>query len=80
LEHTLPAFKFALEQVTSVAEKKKESAFVGTSVPQEKSLKSKPTPLYDPYVDHTAGWVGLTNYKTIRGSIKNYAIFGSSRN
>jgi len=70
LEHTLPALNSALEQVQVLAEKKKKVLFVGTKRAAGKIVKEQAQRAGMPYVDHR--WLGgmLTNYKTIRGSIK----------
>jgi small subunit ribosomal protein S2 len=70
LEKTLPMFKDALNFVSSIASKKGKVLFVGTkdvasSIIREHAIRSGM-----PYVDHR--WLGgmLTNYKTIRQSIR----------
>jgi small subunit ribosomal protein S2 len=70
LEHTVPALNAALEQVHSLAAKKKKVLFVGTKRAAGKIIKEQAERAGMPYVDHR--WLGgmLTNYKTIRGSIK----------
>ena len=70
LEHTVPALNTALEEVKSLAAKKKKVLFVGTKRAAGKIIKEQATRAGMPYVDHR--WLGgmLTNYKTIRGSIK----------
>ncbi len=70
LEHTVPALNSALEQVHSLAAKKKKVLFVGTKRAAGKIIKEQAERAGMPYVDHR--WLGgmLTNYKTIRGSIK----------
>src|SRR3989338_8297645 len=70
LEHTVPALNAALEQVQSLAAKKKKVLFVGTKRAAGKIIKEQAERAGMPYVDHR--WLGgmLTNYKTIRGSIK----------
>lgn len=70
LEHTVPAMNAALEQVHSLAAKKKKVLFVGTKRAAGKIIKEQAERAGMPYVDHR--WLGgmLTNYKTIRGSIK----------
>ncbi len=70
LEHTLPAFNSALEEVSGLAEKKRKILFVGTKRAASKIIKQEAERAGMPYVDHR--WLGgmLTNYKTIRGSIK----------
>jgi small subunit ribosomal protein S2 len=70
LEHTVPALNAALAQVHSLAAKKKKVLFVGTKRAAGKIIKEQAERAGMPYVDHR--WLGgmLTNYKTIRGSIK----------
>jgi small subunit ribosomal protein S2 len=70
LEKTLPMLKDALNFVSSLAAKKGKVLFVGTkdvasSIVREHALRSG-----QPYVDHR--WLGgmLTNYKTIRQSVR----------
>ena len=70
LEHTVPALNSALEEVKSLADKKRKILFVGTKRAAAKIIKSEAERAGMPYVNHR--WLGgmLTNYKTIRGSIK----------
>jgi small subunit ribosomal protein S2 len=70
LEHTVPALNSALEQVQALAARKKKVLFVGTKRAAGKIIKEQAERAGMPYVDHR--WLGgmLTNYKTIRGSIK----------
>ena len=70
LEHTLPALKTAVEEVISMADKKKKILFVGTKRAASKIIRQEAERAGMPYVNHR--WLGgmLTNYKTIRGSIK----------
>ncbi len=70
LEHTVPALQTALDQVTSLADKKKKILFVGTKRAAAKIVREQAERAGMPYVNHR--WLGgmLTNYKTIRGSIK----------
>lgn len=70
LEHTVPAFNDALEQITELADKKKKILFVGTKRAAAKIVREQAERAGMPYVNHR--WLGgmLTNYKTIRGSIK----------
>ena len=70
LEHTLPAFNSALEKISVLAEKKKKILFVGTKRAAAKIIREQAERAGMPYVNHR--WLGgmLTNYKTIRGSIK----------
>ena len=70
LEHTVPAMNSALEEVTSLADRKKKILFVGTKRAATKIIRQEAERAGMPYVNHR--WLGgmLTNYKTIRGSIK----------
>ena len=70
LEHTVPALNAALEQAATLAEKKKKILFVGTKRAAAKIIREQAERAGMPYVNHR--WLGgmLTNYKTIRGSIK----------
>lgn len=70
LEHTLPALNTALEEVRDLAAKNKKVLFVGTKRAASKFIKAEAERAGMPYVNHR--WLGgmLTNYKTIRGSIK----------
>ncbi|MFM1895975.1 MAG: hypothetical protein RLZZ385_1049 [Pseudomonadota bacterium] len=70
LEHTLPALNAALEEVRYLASKKKKVLFVGTKRAASKFIQQEAQRCGMPYVNHR--WLGgmLTNYKTIRGSIK----------
>ena len=70
LEHTVPALNSALEQVADLAERKRKILFVGTKRAAAKIVREQAERAGMPYVNHR--WLGgmLTNYKTIRGSIK----------
>ena len=70
LEHTVPALNSALEEVSYLSEKKRKILFVGTKRAAGKIIKQEAERAGMPYVNHR--WLGgmLTNYKTIRGSIK----------
>jgi small subunit ribosomal protein S2 len=70
LEHTVPALNNALEEVTNMAEKKRKILFVGTKRAAAKIIEQEAVRAGMPFVNHR--WLGgmLTNYKTIRGSIK----------
>jgi small subunit ribosomal protein S2 len=70
LEHTVPALKGALAEVTNMAGKKKKILFVGTKRAAAKIIEQEAVRAGMPFVKHR--WLGgmLTNYKTIRGSIK----------
>ena len=70
LEHTVPAFNEALELVTRLSSSKNKILFVGTKRAAGKNVKDQAERAGQPYVSHR--WLGgmLTNYKTIRASIK----------
>lgn len=70
LEHTVPAFNKALAVVKGMAERKQKILFVGTKRAASKIIKTEAARANMPYVDQR--WLGgmLTNYKTIRASIR----------
>ncbi len=70
LEHTVPAFNEALELVSRLAGNKNKILFVGTKRAAGKIIKEQAERAGMPHVSHR--WLGgmLTNYKTIRASIK----------
>jgi small subunit ribosomal protein S2 len=70
LEHTVPAFNEALALVEKLASNKNKILFVGTKRAAGKVIKEQAERAGMPYVSHR--WLGgmLTNYKTIRASIK----------
>jgi len=70
LEHTVPAFNEALDMVKRLAGNKNKILFVGTKRAAGKIMKEQAERAGMPYVSHR--WLGgmLTNYKTIRASIK----------
>ena len=72
LEHTVPAMNEALEIVTKLASNKNKILFVGTKRAASKVIKEEALRSNMPYVNHR--WLGgmLTNYKTIRASIKRF--------
>jgi len=72
LEHTVPAFNEALQFVTKLTEGKNKVLFVGTKRAAAKIVKDQADRAGMPYVNHR--WLGgmLTNYKTIRQSIRRY--------
>ncbi len=72
LEHTLPTFNNALGYVKSAAASNKKILFVGTKRAASKIIQQEATRAGMPFVSHR--WLGgmLTNYKTIRQSIKKY--------
>ncbi len=70
LEKTVPAFNDALEEVRRIAAGGNKILFVGTKRAAQKSIKEQAQRAGMPYVDQR--WLGgmLTNYKTIRASIR----------
>jgi len=70
LEKTLPAFNAALEQLRIHGRRKNKVLFVGTKRAAAKVIKEQASRVGMPYIDER--WLGgmLTNYKTIRQSIK----------
>ena len=70
LEHTVPAFNDALNKVKRLAENKNQVMFVGTKRAAGKIVEEHARRCGMPFVSHR--WLGgmLTNYKTIRSSIK----------
>ncbi|MTI13398.1 30S ribosomal protein S2 [Sansalvadorimonas verongulae] len=70
LEHTLPAFNDALNFIQKLAEGKNKVMFVGTKRAASKHIREQAQRCGMPYVDHR--WLGgmLTNYKTIRQSVR----------
>jgi small subunit ribosomal protein S2 len=70
LEHTVPAFNQALGMIKGMAERKQKILFVGTKRAASKIIKAEAARAGMPYVDQR--WLGgmLTNYKTIRASIR----------
>ena len=70
LEKTLPMFNDALSFVEKLAAGKNKILFVGTKRSAGKIVAEEAARCGSPYVDHR--WLGgmLTNYKTIRASIK----------
>ncbi|GAA0695725.1 30S ribosomal protein S2 [Marinobacterium maritimum] len=70
LEHTLPALNNALDVVQNMASNKNKILFVGTKRAASKVIKEEAARAGMPYVNHR--WLGgmLTNYKTIRQSIR----------
>ena len=70
LEHTVPAFNSALELVKQLASNKNKILFVGTKRAAGKVIKEQAERASMPFINHR--WLGgmLTNYKTIRASIK----------
>ncbi len=70
LEHTVPAFNEALDLIKRLAANKNKILFVGTKRAAGKIVREQAERAGMPYVSHR--WLGgmLTNYKTIRASIK----------
>lgn len=70
LELTLPLFREALNFVSNLAARKGKILFVGTKQAASNIIREEATRCGMPYVNHR--WLGgmLTNYKTIRQSIK----------
>ena len=70
LEKTLPAFNDALKEFRNQGSRKHKILFVGTKRAAAKVVKEQASRVGMPYVDQR--WLGgmLTNYKTIRQSIK----------
>lgn len=72
LEQTVPAFNDALKVLKTMASQKKKILMVGTKRAAQKTIKEQAERSGQPYVSHR--WLGgmLTNYKTIRASIRRY--------
>jgi small subunit ribosomal protein S2 len=70
LEKTLPAFNEALTELRNLGSRKHKILFVGTKRAAAKVVKEQASRVGMPYVDQR--WLGgmLTNYKTIRQSIR----------
>lgn len=70
LEKTLPMFNDAMAFIEKLATGKNKILFVGTKRSASKIINEQASRCNMPYVDHR--WLGgmLTNYKTIRDSIK----------
>ena len=70
LEKTLPLYKHAVNFLSSVAAKKGKILFVGTKQQARSLVRAEAERCRMPYVDFR--WLGgmLTNYKTIRQSLK----------
>lgn len=70
LEKSLPLFREAIQFITSLASKKGRILFVGTKYSAREIIKEEAIRCGMPYVNNR--WLGgmLTNYKTIRQSIK----------
>ena len=72
LEQTVPAFNDALARMENIASNNNKILFVGTKRAAGKIIKEQAERSGMPYVSHR--WLGgmLTNYKTIRSSIRKY--------
>lgn len=72
LEQTVPAFNEALAYLQQLASNNNKILFVGTKRAASKIVKEQAERANMPFVSHR--WLGgmLTNYKTIRASIKKY--------
>ena len=70
LEHTVPALNDALNYVNKLASNKSKVLFVGTKRAAAPIIREQDSRCGMPFVDHR--WLGgmLTNWKTIRQSIK----------
>ncbi len=70
LETTLPLFNEAMQVIAQVAARNGKVLFVGTKFAAREAIREEATRAGMPYVDHR--WLGgmLTNYKTVRHSIK----------
>lgn len=70
LEHTVPALNSALDRIGQMAAAKNKVLFVGTKRSASNIVREEASRAGMPYVVHR--WLGgmLTNYKTIRQSIK----------
>ena len=72
LEHTVPAFNEALAEFEKMAANGNKVLFVGTKRAAQKAIQEQAERAGMPFVSHR--WLGgmLTNYKTIRASIRRY--------
>jgi small subunit ribosomal protein S2 len=70
LEKTVPAFNEALRELRNMASRGNKILFVGTKRAASKVIREQSSRVGMPYVDRR--WLGgmLTNYKTIRQSVK----------
>ena len=70
LEKTLPAFNNALEELAKFGRRRNKVLFVGTKRAAAKVIREQANRVGMPFIDQR--WLGgmLTNYKTIRQSIK----------
>ena len=80
LENTVPAFNEALEVLRVEAAKGNQVLFVGTKRAANKIIKEQAERCGMPYVSHR--WLGgmLTNYKTIRASIRRFRDLETQQN
>ena len=80
LENTVPAFNEALAVLRAEAAKGNQVLFVGTKRAAHKIIKEQAERCGMPYVSHR--WLGgmLTNYKTIRASIRRYRELETQQN
>ncbi|ODS23945.1 30S ribosomal protein S2 [Candidatus Endobugula sertula] len=72
LERTVPALNEVLDVIRKMASQKKKILMVGTKRAARKTIKEQAQRARQPYVSHR--WLGgmLTNYKTIRTSIRRF--------
>ena len=72
LEHTVPAFNGSLSYMQQIASNNNKILFVGTKRAAGRIIKEQAIRAEMPYVSHR--WLGgmLTNYKTIRSSVRRY--------
>lgn len=70
LEHTVTMYQEALNLIGKIASKRGQVLFVGTKHAAQQAVAEEATRAGMPYVNHR--WLGgmLTNYKTIRQSVK----------
>ena len=80
LENTVPAFNDALDVLRAEAAKGNQVLFVGTKRAANKIIKEQAERCGMPYVSHR--WLGgmLTNYKTIRASIRRFRELEAQQN
>jgi small subunit ribosomal protein S2 len=80
LENTVPAFNEALDVLRVEAAKGNQVLFVGTKRAANKIIKEQAERCGMPYVSHR--WLGgmLTNYKTIRASIRRFRELEAQQN
>ena len=73
LEATLPALRAALNEVRRLASRRSKILFVGTKRAASKVVREQAERVGQPFIDQR--WLGgtLTNYKTIRQSIRRLA-------